>query len=52
MLLKETHGVHNKGLEMGGIDLQISKYRPSALRFLRGNCLELVYFHWTPGVEG
>lgn len=33
--LKEANGLHNKSLEMGGIDVQISKFRPSALGFLR-----------------
>lgn len=28
---KRANGVHNNGLEMGGIDVQILKYRPSAL---------------------
>lgn len=44
--------MHNKGLEKGGIDVQISEYRPSALGFLRFRPLPRIFLRFDPRCGG
>lgn len=48
----EANVVHNKGQEMGGIDVQISEYRPSALGFHRFRPQPRIFLQVVPRCGG